>query len=69
MQFCPSILAPLAQRAVTIGTGQAQFDAAEQRKDGGKNHGVIDTTWHVPRATAQTLAKITKSKNTSGQTN
>ena len=42
-----------------IGTGQYSFDAPEWRKDVENSFGPIGCTWHVPRATAQTLANST----------
>ena len=53
-----SILAPGAQTAGLIGTGEAPFDVPERRKDDGASRGAIDATWHVPRANVPTLAKI-----------
>ena len=41
---CSSILAPGARTAGPIGTGEELFDATEQRKDDGANHGAISGT-------------------------
>ena len=44
LSVCPSILSLGARTAGRIGTGEAQFDAPEQRKDDGGNRRVIGTT-------------------------
>ena len=54
---CPSNFASEARTAGPIGTGETSFDTPERRKDAGAGCGLIGCTWHVPRRTAQALAK------------
>ena len=48
---CPSIF-ETSRKFSLIGTGEAAFDALEQRKDDGADRREISTTQHVPRAAA-----------------
>ena len=49
-----------ARVAGPIGKSERSFDVPERRKDDGANYGSIGCTWLVPRAIAQTLAKINR---------
>ena len=57
MFVCRSIISIGARTSGPIETGEAPFDAPEQRKDFGDNFIVTSGMWHVTRATLQTLAK------------
>ena len=59
MHVCPNVLAPGVRTAGPIETEEGPLGAAERRKDDGANHRATSTTWHVLRATVQTLAKKT----------
>ena len=52
MYVFPSISAPGARAADSIGTLEVPFDSPEWRKDDGVDRGTIGAIWHLARATA-----------------
>ena len=57
MYVCPRIFASGARTAGRIETGEYSCDGPKRRKDDGNSFGPFGSTWHVPNAIAQTLAK------------
>ena len=55
---CRNIIGIGARTAGLMWTGEAPFDALEQRSDHGDNFRVTSGMWHVIRAILQTLVQI-----------